>query len=249
MKKVNIVICVVALFSELLNQGNRNVLYKQVDINVVVSEIKNSVMTHRSTSGFTQINSQPLIWDDSLVYSVSRSDLEMHVTIYTREIGNAFDYLVVIDYLWLTHPNSDRDLFYIGYDQSVLNAVGFSFVQRQCVSRFIGHDSLHSTKCTQSDRLENASMGLLGWGIDYGDRSNLLIYSNTVHWGLASFILRAPNRIDDGTVLFAFQFIDNVQLKPQDSVVCEVEEFDEQQILIAKVIPSDRQRYLSGFYE
>lgn len=249
MKRINIVMGVLALISEFLSFGFRDNRKGLLNYSNTRHQIEEMIDSHRQLKDFSFFESNRLGWDDGLVYSVSRSDLEMNATIYTREIGNAFDYLVVIDYLWLINPNSDRDQFYIGYDPSVLNTVGFSFIQRQCVSRFIGQDSLYSTKCTQSDRLENVSMGLMSWGIDYKDQSNRLVYRETVHWGLASFILRTSKRIDDGDVLFAFQFIDNNQLLPHDSVVFDVVENDEHQLPIAKVIPSDRQRYLSGFYK
>lgn len=248
MKKINIVIGVLALILEFLTIGFRDNHQSLLNYDNAKLQIDEMIDTHRSLNGFLFFKSQRLSWNDRLAYSVSLTELEMNVTIYTREIGNAFDYLVVIDYLWLINPNFDRDQFYIGYDPRVLDAVGFSFIQRQCVSRFIGQESLHSTKCTQSDRLENVSMGLMGWGIDYEDQSNRLVYRETVHWGLASFILRTSKRIDDGDVLFAFQFIDNEQLLPHDSIVFDVVDIDEHRLPIAKVVSSQRQRYIAGFY-
>ena len=249
MKKINALVVSIALLLEIiLVMSPNNVYLSRHSLKEARTQINESINNHRSLDGFSQIGSQQLVWDESLAFSIHRSDIQITVTLFLRELGNVFDYLVVIDYLWLLNPDSDRDQFFIGYDPRAMDIVGFSLRQNHCVSHVVGQVDLHLMKCKQSDRLEYSSMGLIGWGIDYENSTKQLITRESIHWGIASFIIRSSKKLESGDVLFAYQFIDNYRLLSQDRNVYSIIDGDDYSIPSIKVIASDRQRYLSGLF-
>ena len=249
-KKLNTLVVSAAILLEfVLVAFPNNVYLSRHSLSEARIQINGSINNHRSLDGFSRIDVQQLVWEESLAFSIHRSDIQITVTLYLREVGNVFDYLVVIDYLWLLTPDSDRDQFFIGYDPKAMDIVGFSFHQNQCVSYVVGQIDLHLMKCKENDRLEYSSMGLIGWGIDFGYSTKQMISSESVHWGIASFILRSPIKLESGDVLFVYQFIDNDHLLPQDRIDYSVVDVDNTTIPIVNVIPSNRQKRLSGLFQ